>query len=238
MSDSLWPHGLQHAWLLCPPPSPGVCSDSYLLSRWCHPTILSSVTAFSSYPQSFPASESFPMSRLFASGGQSIGASASASVLPMNIQGDFLSDWLVWSPCSPRDSQESSVPPQFESINSSMHSLLYDPTLKSIHDYCKTPALTLQTFVGKVISLLFNTLSRFVTTFLSRNPSEKFQTWQSHTIRWTSSIKFISLCLSVSLHIHIYTLSNGSVFLQKPWHVMELWLHWITHFLIYFLIEG
>jgi len=84
MSDSLWSHELQHARLLCPPLSPGVCSDSCPLSRWCHPTISYSVTPFSFCPQSFPASESF---RLFASGGPSI--RASASVLPMNIQGWF-----------------------------------------------------------------------------------------------------------------------------------------------------
>ena len=89
VSDSLWPHGLQHARLPCSSPSPGVCSNSCPLNRWCHPTISSSVVHFSSYPQSFPASGPFPMSQLFASGGQSIGASASPSVLPMNIQGWF-----------------------------------------------------------------------------------------------------------------------------------------------------
>ena len=82
-----WPHGLQHSRLLCPPPSPEACS--YPSSwRW-HPTISSSVVPFSSWPQYFPASRSFPMSQLFASGGQSIGVSASASVLPMNIQDLF-----------------------------------------------------------------------------------------------------------------------------------------------------
>ena len=90
MSNSLWPHGLQHARLPCPPLSPGVCSHSCWLSWWCHPTMSSSVIPFSSYPQSFPASGSFPMSQLFASGGQSIGASTSGSVLPMNVQGWFL----------------------------------------------------------------------------------------------------------------------------------------------------
>ena len=89
MSDSLLPHGLQHARLLCPSPSPGACSNSCPLSRWCHPTISSSVVPFSSCLQSFPASASFLMSQFFTSGGQSIGASASASVLPMNIQGWF-----------------------------------------------------------------------------------------------------------------------------------------------------
>ena len=88
MSDFLWPHGLQHTRLPCPSLSPGVSLDSCPLSRWCHPTISSSVP-FSSCPQSFPASGSFLMSQLFASGGQSIGDSASASVLPMNIQGWF-----------------------------------------------------------------------------------------------------------------------------------------------------
>ena len=90
-SDSSQPHGLQHTRLPCPRLSPGVCSHP--LSWWCHPTILSSVTPFSSCSQSFPASGSFPMSWLFASGGQSIGASALASVLPMNIQGSFPLEW-------------------------------------------------------------------------------------------------------------------------------------------------
>ena len=82
-------HGLQHARLPCPSRTPRVHSDSCPLSQWCHPTISSPVAPFSSCPQSFPASESFPVSQLFASGGQSIGTSASASVLPMNIQGWF-----------------------------------------------------------------------------------------------------------------------------------------------------
>ena len=89
VSNSLGPHGLQHARLFCPSLSPGVCSNSCPLNRWCHPIISSPVVPFSSCPQSFPASGSFPMSRLFASGGQSIGASALASVLPMSIQGRF-----------------------------------------------------------------------------------------------------------------------------------------------------
>ena len=93
MSDSLQPLGLQHARLPCPPLYPGVCSDSHPLSQWCYPTISFSVTPFSSCPQSFPASGSFPMSQLFASGGWIIGASASASVLPMNIQGWFPLGW-------------------------------------------------------------------------------------------------------------------------------------------------
>ena len=92
MSDSLWPHGQQHARLPCPSPTPRACSNSRPSSWWCHPTISSSVVPFSSHLHSFPASGSFPVSQFFASGGQSIGASA--SVLPMNIQ-----DWcpLGWT---------------------------------------------------------------------------------------------------------------------------------------------
>ena len=89
VSYSLWPHGLQHARLPCPSPSPGACSNSWPLSQWCHPTILSSIIPFSSFLQPFSASGYFPVSWLFSLGGQSIGTSASASVLPMNIQGSF-----------------------------------------------------------------------------------------------------------------------------------------------------
>ena len=89
MSESLWPYRLQHAWLPCLSLSSGVCLNSSLLYHWWHPTISSSVAPFSSCPQSFPASGSFPMSRLFITDGQHIRASASASVLPMNIQGWF-----------------------------------------------------------------------------------------------------------------------------------------------------
>ena len=93
MSDTLQPHGLQHARLPCPSPSPGACSNSCPLSRWCHPTISSSVIPFSSCLQSFPASGSFLMNQFFESGGQSIGVSALDSVLPMNIQDWFPLGW-------------------------------------------------------------------------------------------------------------------------------------------------
>ena len=94
MSDSLWPHGQQHTVLACPLPSPRVCSSSWLLNGWCHPTISSSVIPFSSHLQSFQASRCFLVSWLFASGGQSIGASD--SVLPMNIQDWFPLGWTGW----------------------------------------------------------------------------------------------------------------------------------------------
>ena len=136
-SDSLWPHGLQHTKLPCPSPTPGTCSNSCPLSWWYHPTVSSSVVPFSSCPPSFPASGSFPMSQLFTSGGQRIGTSASASVLPVNIQEWFPSGWTGWSLCSPRDFQESSPKPQFQSIKSLTLSFLFGPTLTSIHDYWK-----------------------------------------------------------------------------------------------------
>ena len=110
---------LQHTRLRCPSPTPRACSNSCPSSRWCHPTIWSSVVPFSSCPQSLPASSSFLMSQLFASDGQSIGVSASASVLPMSTQDWSPLGWTGRSPCSPRDSQESSTTPQFKSINSS-----------------------------------------------------------------------------------------------------------------------
>ena len=96
VSNTLKPHGLQHARLPCPSPTPGICSNSSPSSRWCHPTIPSSVVPFSSRLQSFPASGSFPMSQFFASGGQRIGVSASTSVLPMNIQHWFPLGWTGW----------------------------------------------------------------------------------------------------------------------------------------------
>ena len=129
VSDSLWPHEPQHFRPPCPSLTPGVHPNPCPLSWWCRPTISSSVIPFSSCPQSFPASGSFQMSQLCASRGQSIGASASASVLPMNIQDlrIFLEDWLVGSPYSPRNSQESSPTPEFKSINSLVLNFLYSP---------------------------------------------------------------------------------------------------------------
>ena len=125
VSNSLWPHESQHARPPCPSGwTPGVHWDSCSSSQWCHPAISSSVVPFSSCPQSLPASESFPVSQLFAWGSQSVGVPALASFLPKKSQG--------WSLCSPRDSQESSPTPQFKSINSSALSLLHSPTLNDV----------------------------------------------------------------------------------------------------------
>ena len=137
VSDSLWPHGLQHARHPCPSPTPRVCSKSCPLSWWWHPTISSSIIPFSSHLQSFPESGSFPMSQFFISGGPSIGVSASAQSFQWILRTDFPQYVLIGSPCSPRDSQESSPTPQFKSIDSLALSFLYSPTLTSIHDYWK-----------------------------------------------------------------------------------------------------
>ena len=133
VSISLWPHESQHARPPCPSPTPGVHPNSCPSSRWCHPAISSSGVPFSSCPQSLPASESFPMSQLLAWGGQSTEVSALASFLPKKSQ--------VGSPCSPRDSQESSPTPQFKSINSLALGFLHSPTLTSTHDYWKNHSL-------------------------------------------------------------------------------------------------
>ena len=146
MSDSLWPHGLQHARLLCLSPTSGVYSNSHPLSRWCHPTISSSVGPFSSFLQSFPASGSFQMSQLFASGGQSTGVSSSTSVLPMNIQGWSPLGWTGW------------ISLQSKHHSSKMSILLCSAffIVQLSHPYMttgKTIALIRWTFVGKAMSI-------------------------------------------------------------------------------------
>ena len=171
VSDSLQPHGLQHARLPCPSPTPRACSDSCPSSWRCHPTTPSSVITVSSSLQSFPASGSFPMSQFFALGGQSIGVSASASVLPMNIQDwfPFRMDWLdllavqgILKSLLQHHSSKASIL-QFSAFFIVQLSHPYMSTGKNI-------ALTRWTFVGKIMSLLFNILSRMVIAFL---PSSK-----------------------------------------------------------------
>ena len=141
VSYCLRPHESQHTRPPCPSPTPGVHSDSRPLSQWCHPAISSSVVPFSSGPQSLPASESFPMSQLFAWGGQSTGVSASASFPPKKSQGLPPSERTGWISFQSKGLQESSPTPQFKSINSSALSLLHSPTLTSIHDHRKNHSL-------------------------------------------------------------------------------------------------
>ena len=163
MSDSLRPQGLQHARPPCPSPTPRVYSNSCPSSQWCHATISSSVIPFSSCPQSFPASGSFKMSQLFTSSDQSIGVSASTSVLPMNIQ-----DWLDL--LAVQGILKSLLQHHSSKASILRHSVFFMVQLS--HPYRttgKTIALTRGTFVGKVTSLLFNIVSRVVITFLPRS---------------------------------------------------------------------
>jgi len=144
--QSLSPVWLSDFMDYCPSLSPWVCSNSsielipssHLIL--CHPFLL---------PQSLPVSGSFPLSQFFTSGGQNMGASASASVLPMNIQGWFPLKLTGWSSCCPKDSQVSSPSPQFESNSSSVLSLLYDPTLTSIHNYWRNHSFNYMEFCQK-----------------------------------------------------------------------------------------
>ena len=140
MSDSLWPHELQHARPPCPSlPAPKVYPNPCPLSRWCHPTILSSVVPFSSCPQSFPASGSFQISQLFESGGQSIGVSASASVLPMNTQNWFPLRWTCWISL-----QSKGLSRVFPSTTVQKHQFFgtqLSLESNSIHDYWKNHSL-------------------------------------------------------------------------------------------------
>ena len=155
MSDSLWPHGLQQARPRCPSPTPGIYPNSCLLSQRCHPTISSSVSPFSSCLQSFPTSGSFPMSQLFASGGQNIGILASTSVLPMNIQDWFPSmDWLDL--LAVQGTLKSLL--QHHSSKASVLRCSVFFIVQLSHPYMTTGkaiVLTRWTFVGNVMSLLF-----------------------------------------------------------------------------------
>ena len=164
MSNSLWSHELQHSSLPCPSPTPGACSNSCPASRWCHPTISSPAIPFSSCLQSFPASGSFPRSEFFTSGGQTIGFSPSGSALSMNIQEWFPFGWTAWISLKSKGQHHSSK------ASILWHSSFF--IVQISHPYMttgKTIALTRRTLVGKVMSLLLNTLSRLVITFLPRS---------------------------------------------------------------------
>ena len=169
MSDSLRPLGLQHARPPCPSPTSGVYSDSCPLSWWCHPTISSFVVAFL-LPSIFPSIRVFSMSRFFESGGQNIGVSASASVLPMNIQ-----DWFPLDSTGLISLQSKGRSRVFSNTTHSKASILLYSALFIVqlsHPYMTTGntiALTRWTFVGKVTSLLFNMLFRLVITFPPRS---------------------------------------------------------------------
>ena len=169
VSNSLRQHELQHVRHPCPVPSPRACLNSCPSSWCCHPTISSSVVPFFCL-QLFAASGSFPMSQFFTSGSHSIRASVSVSVLPMNIQDWFPLGWTGWISLQSKGLSRSLL-----QHHSSKASILRCPVFFMVQLYMelkmtsgKTIALTRQTFVGKVMSLLFNVLSRFVIAFLSR----------------------------------------------------------------------
>ena len=169
MSDSLRPHESQHARPPCPSPTPRVHSNSCPSSWWCHPAISSFVVPFSSCPQSLQASESFPVSQLFTWDGQSTGFSALASVLPKNTQGWSLLEWTGWMSLQSKGlsrvfSNTTVQKHQFFGAQLSSQSQLSHPYITT----GKNIALTRRTFVGKVMSLLLNMLSRLILTFLVR----------------------------------------------------------------------
>ena len=170
MSNSLWFHGLQHARLLCPSPTPGACSNSCPSSRWCHPTISSSVVLFSRI-QSFPPSGSFSRSQFFGPGGQFW--SFSFSISPSNEYSELISFQIDWFDILAVQGTLKSLL-QCHSSEASIFQCSAFFMVQLSHSYMttgKTIALTVQTFVGKVmlLSLLFNTLSRFVIALLPRS---------------------------------------------------------------------
>ena len=163
-------HGLQHPRFPCPLTTPGAYTNSGPSSRWCHPTISLSVIPFSSHFQLFPPLGSFPMSQFFASGGQSIGVSDSASALPMNIQDWFPLGWTGWISLLSKGLLKSLLQHHSSKASILRHSAFFIVQLS--HPYLttgKTIALTRWTFVCKVMSLLFNMLSRLVIAFLPRS---------------------------------------------------------------------
>ena len=168
MSDSLQPHELQHARPPCPSPTPWVHSDSRPSSRWCYPAISSSVVPFSSWPQSLPASESFPMSQLLAWGGQSTGFSF--SIIPSKEHPGLISFRMGWLDLLAVQGTLKSLLQHHSSKASILqHSAFF--TVQLSHPYMtigKTIALTRQNLVSKVMSLLFNMQSRLVITFVPR----------------------------------------------------------------------
>ena len=161
------PTGLRYTKPPCPSPTPRVYSNSCPLSRWCHSFISSSVVPFSWCLQSSPASGSFQMSQLFPSGSQSVGVSASTSALPMNIQDWFPLWWTGWISLQSKKLSKSLLQHHSSKASVLWHSAFFIVHLSHPHMTTgKTIALTRQTFVGKVMSLLFNMLFRLVITFL------------------------------------------------------------------------
>ena len=182
----LQPHGLQHARLPCPSPTPGACANSCPSSQWCHPTISSSVVPFSSCLQSFPASGSYSMSQFFSSGGQSIGVSAIASVLPMNIQDQFPLGLIHLISL-----QSKSLEHQNSRASILQCSAFFIIQLSySYMTTGKTVALTTCIFVGKVISLLFRICCGVVEETSKKKKKKRMQEYPFLPV-----LIFFELCL-------------------------------------------
>ena len=190
VSNSLRPHELQHARPPCPPPTPGTYSNSCPSSWWWYPAISSSVVPFSSCPQSLPATGSFPMSQFFTWGGPSTGVSASASVLPMNTQDWSPSGWTGWISFAVQGTLKSLLQHHSSKASILQHSAFF--IVQLLHPYMttgKTIALIRQTFVGKVMSLLLNMLSRLVIALLPRSKHLLISWLQS-----PSAVKIVCHC--------------------------------------------
>ena len=203
VSDSLWSHGLQHIRIPCPSLPPIVYSNSCPWSQWCHPTISSSVVPFSSCPQSFPASRSFPKSWLFASGRQNIGISAAGSVLQMNIQCWFPSGLIGLISFAVQGVLKSCLQHHSSKISIIWCSAFFMVQLS--HPYMttgKTTALTTWFFVSKVMSLLFSTLSRFIIVFLPRSKFLLISWLQSPSTVILENKKVKSVLFPFSPHLH------------------------------------
>ena len=218
VSDSLRPHEPQHARPPCPSPTPRVHPNSCLLSQWCHPTISSSVVPFSSCLQSFPTSGSFQMSQLFTSGGQSIGVSASTSSNENWGLISFSMDWLDL--LAVQGTLKSLLQHHSSKASLLWNSAFYIVQLSHPHIATgKTIALTRRTFVGKVMSLLFNMLSRLVITFLPRSKRLLIYTYtwfifiiiinweQFQHIRITI---WVYVCNKLGNNINTWNVSNSS----------------------------
>ena len=226
MSNYLQPQGLQHARLPCPSPSPGICSNSCPSSRWCHPTISSSVVLFSSCLQSFPASGSFLISQFFSSGGQSIGVSASASVLPMNIQDWSPLGWTGWISLQSKGlsrvfSNTTVRKHQFFSTQLSfMVQLSYPYTTTG-----KTITLTRRTFVVKVMSQLFNMLFGFVMASLVAQRLKNLPAvWETQfwSLGWEDP-------LEKEMATHSSTLAWKVPWMEEPGRLQSRWWQRVGH---------
>ena len=184
LSDSLQPHGLQHTKPPCPSLSSEACPSLCPLLWWCHPAISSLVSPFFSCPQSFPASGTFPVSKLFASDDQNTGVSASASLLPVIIQGWFPLRLIYFISLLSKELAQvfSSTTVQRHQFFGTLPSLLSSSQQPYMTTW-KTVALTIRTFVSKLLPLLSNRLSRFVIAFLPRSKVLWFHGCNHH-LQW------------------------------------------------------